>query len=394
MQRLVPVDGEVQAAAFRSVDDRWNMTFRTSDGELTIQARDIVFWGAFRDEPESSQVVLSSGCILAADVLSIQDDRLTAWSDLCGEIDLPLSSVRAVVWDPPADPARRDGLLDTIGQAAGTDDLLMLGNGDQLRGMLTAMHEGDEAATDEGPAIDWSTPGRDIRIPIDKALATVFRPDLVPAIGRDDFRVEFGFRDGTLLSVTRVETINGLVRLTTLAGIEFVTDAEALRSELKCLRSYTDRIAYVSDMDPISYRQIPMLDLHWPLGRDRNVLGGRLRSKGAVAAKGLGMHSTALVAYNLAERFRRFEAELALDERADAGGSVIFRVLVPDDAGRWRTVYRSPTIRGTTPIVPVSVDISKAQRMALVVDFADRGGVLDYANWLNARLCIDEGDVR
>jgi hypothetical protein len=69
-------------------------------------------------------------------------------------------------------------------------------------------------------------------------------------------------------------------------------------------------------------------------------------------------------------------------------GSVVFRVLLPGADGGWTTVYRSPTIRGGSAITPISVDVGKARRMALIVDFADRGDVLDYANWLNARLCV------
>jgi hypothetical protein len=36
--------------------------------------------------------------------------------------------------------------------------------------------------------------------------------------------------------------------------------------------------------------------------------------------------------------------------------------------------------------LPISVDVSQAQALALIVDFADRGDVLDRAAWLDARL--------
>jgi hypothetical protein len=36
--------------------------------------------------------------------------------------------------------------------------------------------------------------------------------------------------------------------------------------------------------------------------------------------------------------------------------------------------------------VPVSVDLSDAKRLDLVVDFAERADQLDHANWLDARL--------
>jgi hypothetical protein len=49
-------------------------------------------------------------------------------------------------------------------------------------------------------------------------------------------------------------------------------------------------------------------------------------------------------------------------------------------------VYESPIVRGSNQPIPISVDVAGVQRMALIVDFAERGDALDYANWLNARL--------
>ena len=39
-----------------------------------------------------------------------------------------------------------------------------------------------------------------------------------------------------------------------------------------------------------------------------------------------------------------------------------------------REIY-SPILRGGQPPVPVSVDISSAQKLELVVDYADRAGI-------------------
>ena len=57
-----------------------------------------------------------------------------------------------------------------------------------------------------------------------------------------------------------------------------------------------------------------------------------------------------------------------------------------EPAGSWVLAYQSPIVRGGQPPLPISVDVSGAQRLALIVGFADRGDQLDYANWLNARL--------
>ena len=124
----------------------------------------------------------------------------------------------------------------------------------------------------------------------------------------------------------------------------------------------------------------------WPLQKNRNALGGRLRCGGRLYVKGLGMHATARAAYDLTPQDRTFQAEIALDDRAGRQGSVIFRVYLNDAQGSWSKAYESPVIRGGEAPRTVSVDVADAGRLALIVDSADRGAVLDHANWLNARL--------
>jgi hypothetical protein len=52
----------------------------------------------------------------------------------------------------------------------------------------------------------------------------------------------------------------------------------------------------------------------------------------------------------------------------------------------WTPAYESPILRGGDPPLPISVDLKGAKRMALIVDFADRGDECDWANWLQSRL--------
>jgi hypothetical protein len=97
------------------------------------------------------------------------------------------------------------------------------------------------------------------------------------------------------------------------------------------------------------------------------------------------MPSASRVAYDVAG-YRRFAAELAIDDAAGLEGSVVFKVLLEDDANQWRPAYESPIVRGGDSPVPISIDLKGAKRMALIVDFADRADECDWADWLNARL--------
>ncbi len=180
-------------------------------------------------------------------------------------------------------------------------------------------------------------------------------------------------------------------------------------------------------------------DLSWPYRLDRNVTSGMLRCGGRLHMKGIGVHSAARLVYTifplpLGEKhqnnsplplgkehqnnsslplgegqgvraaegsgfrvqgsespnlqiskspnsFRRFAAEVGIDDSTANRGSVIFRVLVN---GQER--FTSPILRGGDAPVPVLVDIRGAKKLELLVDYADHGDVLDHADWLDARL--------
>jgi hypothetical protein len=92
------------------------------------------------------------------------------------------------------------------------------------------------------------------------------------------------------------------------------------------------------------------------------------------------------LAYEFSEEFRRLEAELAIDALAGERGSAICRVYVDRGDGAWQPSYTSPVIRGGENPLPLSLDLRGVKRLALIVEFADRGDECDYLDVLNARL--------
>ena len=97
------------------------------------------------------------------------------------------------------------------------------------------------------------------------------------------------------------------------------------------------------------------------------------------------MHSTSRVAYDISAGYARFEASATIDDSAGKGGSVVFRIFLDDGQGEWKAALESPVVRGGDKPVAISVDLSGAQRLALIVDAADRGDTLDRADWLPPR---------
>jgi alpha-galactosidase len=146
------------------------------------------------------------------------------------------------------------------------------------------------------------------------------------------------------------------------------------------LHGASPRVTYLSDLRPSGHRHIPFLDQKWDYRLDRNVLGGQLRAGGRLAAKGVGQHSTSLVSWHVPAGALRFAAQVGLDDAAAGGGSVVFRVFLDG-----KEAASSGIVRGGEPPREMTVELHAAKTISLVVDFADRGDVLDRADWLEAR---------
>ena len=96
-----------------------------------------------------------------------------------------------------------------------------------------------------------------------------------------------------------------------------------------------------------------------PVERDRSngeqgaTDGGPISIRGTTYAKGLGVHSTSQVVFNLAGAYTTFLADLGIDDETNGGGSVVFQVLADGVS-----IYTSSTILGTTPILPLTLDVT------------------------------------
>ncbi len=349
------------------------LTFRVGETQRTIETADLVRWGALVEPGESPQVVLAGGdCLMAADV-TIVKERLRVDSDLLGIVDLPLEITAGIVLRPPLVRAARDRWIAQVLNPGGEADRVLLDNGDALSGTILGMTE---------EKLRLQTDGGEIEIERKRLVAMMFNPTLVGAPRVTGTRLLVGLKDGSLLTAVDL-TVEGETALLKLPG---AVTCRVPWDAIIALQSLGGRAVYLSDLKPASFRHLPYLQLAWPLRIDRSVLDSRLRAEGHPYSKGLGMHSPARVTYDLDRPFQRFEALAAIDDEAGLRGSVVFRVFTDDGSGSWQSRYVSPVVRGGDAPIPISVDLSGAKRISLLVDFADHGDELDHADWLDARL--------
>ena len=368
LPEAVPVDGKPFHARLAAVDSEWQLTFDAEAGRRVVPAAGLVRWGQCAEVVRGPVLVLADGGLLMGEVYGVDKERLTADSDLFGLVKLPLGLVAGVVFDLPADRHARDLLFDRVASAGGESDRLILNNGDEVTGRLEQI---------EDKVIRLAAVVGSVDVEVHRVRALVFNPALLAPRKRQGLRAIAAFRNGSRLVAHRLVVGGQSLQIDVADGLRWTTAAE----ELVGLQPLGGGVTYLSDLDAADDRQVPFLDLHWPYRTDRSVSGGWLRTGGRLYLKGLGVHSAARLTYLIDEPYRRFEAELAIDDGTSGRGSVRFRVFV-DGSPK----YTSPTVRGREPPVPLSVDLSGAKRLDLVVDFADRADEKDHANWLNARL--------
>ena len=366
--QVLPIGGDAYRAELVSVSDDWTVTLKRGEKSATIAVKDLVVWGAPGDPKQAQRLLLPGGDLLVAEVVETKGDNLTVDSALFGTLSVPLTALTGIVFHPPADDQRSDALAFRVRDAKGDVDRLILDNGDELSGTVLSVSSAE---------VELESNVGKVKIETDRIAALAFNPTLVDRPRAEGLRAIAGFDDGSRLTARQLTVASQKLELQTAAGVKLAGDS----SHLVFLQPLGGRATYLSDLKPSGYRHIPMLDLPWRHQADRNVLGSRLRAGGKLYLKGIGMHSASRLSFPL-DGQRRFAAELAIDDAAAGQGSVVFRVFV--DA---QQKYVSPIIRGGSPPVPVSLELpADGRSLSLIVDFAERGDTLDYANWLNARL--------
>lgn len=370
---LVVAEAEPTEAVLASAANG-KMQFQTGAGKgITVAVEKLVRWGWPQPIQQQPVLLLANGSLLVAEVLKMTHSMLQVESDLlqpkqAEECQLRVGQVVGIVFRLPGPLTERDRLLDRLHHQAVEEDRLLLLNDDELRGRVEGI---------ENQTVRFLGPLGPMDVEVARIRAVQFRrlPQAVP--GPKRLRIWAGLKDGSLVLVDRLIVHQKKVELTLPGNLCFLTE----RENLVFLQPIGGQLVYLSDLEPTQYQFEPFFEQVWPYQRDRSVMGSWLRSAGRRYLKGLGVHSKASLKYQLAGRYRRLEAELALDDTSRTQGCVIYRVLADG-----KQVYQSDPIFSSQLPRLLRLDLSNVQVLELVVDYGPWGHVLDRANWLDARL--------
>jgi hypothetical protein len=152
------------------------------------------------------------------------------------------------------------------------------------------------------------------------------------------------------------------------------TGAEAAAVELSSL----EPVRAVNGSGPV--------ELDSSNGSDASGDGRPMSIQGATFATGLGVAADSDVVYSLNGEYAAFTSWIGIDDEVGRRGSAVFAVEV-DGVRR----YTSPRIRGTHTARQISVDLTGARTLRLLVQNSGDGARYDNAAWAQARLTPADG---
>ena len=147
----------------------------------------------------------------------------------------------------------------------------------------------------------------------------------------------------------------------------------------------SDRLAYLSDAEPIEAEESSIFSVQRDWQRDRSVAGNRLKIRLANSEKtiefnkGLGTQSSSLLLFANENDFDRFTATVGIDAETKGRGDCQM-VVRGDGIELW-----SKRVRGSDGPSEINVDISGMKEVALIVYPGAEFDLGDHANWGNAK---------
>ncbi|HEY2785078.1 MAG TPA: NPCBM/NEW2 domain-containing protein [Fimbriiglobus sp.] len=374
--------GKPRTIVVQGIADGWGIS--VADGTsipkgdlLSLRRKDLPLppW------PDGPQALLVDGTRVAAKFSNGTDRAVTLThgralkpsttiSLVFGSIDV-LWLVKPAV-GTPTDPAKYAWLPKPRKK-----DVLLLRSGDTITGTLDRFEN-------DGKVIRFLPEGKKDSTPLDTSsvAAVAFDPSLSRPRSTKGPVAEVTFADGSRLRFASASgdgrTFRG--RLVTGGTIEIPLN------KVVSIDLIQGKAVYLADLKPKTSKFEPFLGTNWHWTANRSVKGNPLRLNTRLGEetfdRGLGTHPKTTLVYDLGGKYKRFEAVVGLDAATGTRGRAAVRVMVDG---------KDAAVPGLTDLsaadcVPISVAVTKAKELTLIVDFGPGGDVQADVDWADARL--------
>ncbi len=313
-----------------------------------------------RTAPESKAgkftVTLVGGDRLIGDPVALRQNQLVWNSSLLGEISVPLRSVAAISAAGKTSPEERR-----------KEDVVVLANGDTVRGIVAGLADGKLSVQAEGQSTD---------VPLISIATVSFAATGGAPPAATGFRVRFD--DGT--AITTATPVLAGDHLSVAVGKQPPRSVEL--SRVVGLEQVNGPVSWLSSRTPYEDLYVPFFgnSAAWPSRMDRSVDGGEIRFKDQSFPRGIGVHAYSRLSWLLDGSFKAFRTRYAIDGDG-ALADVTVRILLDDKVVHERTHVRAGLL---SPVIVQ--DLPGAKKLTLEVDFGSSGDTQDRLIWIEPAL--------
>ena len=367
--RLVTLDGQAVESDITSINAAGQVMFSGDNDAVDLQAlRRIERNVAKQNVSKTITVYLSTGGSILADTIGLNEDAFAIrWT--YGQQNLSIDAVRALRLMPALEsPA---GFERAIEGESEKDRLFVL-SGKKLLPVSGVLYE----INDKDVVFEYQGKQRTV------AVSKVYGIVLASAGQSPDYigKCKLTMADSSAIWGTVTKLDNGQIHLTLSEGIDLTLPWSAVhRIEVR-----SDRMVFLSDLDPTKVKQKATITYPWPWQRDRSVFSKPLTMKKRVYERGIGMHATCNLSFTNNRKFAVFAATIGIDDETKGRGDCVFRVL-----GDGRELFSRRMKGGDNP-VELQLKIHDINVVTLVADHGEGFDLADHANWCDARF-IREG---
>ncbi len=306
------------------------------------------------------------GGIIYCDEVTTNKDRLIAESSKSPQ-EFPLEVVRAILW-------QTDNQIQRLIQQPSTDDdsvVVQTSSGQQtVNGVLESIDRTHVRIKFEGES-------KKISRSIVQAVVTAdlkLKPPAGPGVTAT-------LIDGSIIVGTLNSFESGILKLN-LSGNQVV---DLKIKDLSRIVVASDRVVYLSDLDPVEVEQSSQFAAPRPWHRDASVAGNPMQLKftstGKIVsfAKGLGTKPYTLLAFENNHDYDQFRALVGIDWEMSGRGDCEM-VVRGDGIQLW-----AKRIRGTDDPESLVIDITGMKKISLIVQPGESFDLSDHADWADAR---------
>ena len=283
------------------------------------------------------------------------------WGGLLGAAPIPMKKVAALY--------HADQPIANQDRERSTEDIVVLGNGDIVRGIINSLSQTSVAVQSSG--------GDLVDVPLDSVTAITFAATpggAVPETGRRGFRVSLS--DGSIITVPMVRMIGD--------GFELIMEDGGSRSvrlqDVVCIEQVNGPVIWLSSLQPDESVQIPFLDHSAPARMNMSVTGRPIRFGDRVFSRGIGVHSYSKLSWAIDPSVRAFRTQYAIDGDLPYA-NVTVRIKLDD-----RVVHEKTDVRAGTLSPVVLIDLNGEKTITLEVDYGQTYDVQDRFNWIEPAL--------